>query len=263
MISSGQYLEHFKSIPKHVRWTPARIEQSMRDTLGARPDTGDLWIFGYGSLIWNPVCQFDIQHKAILEGWHRSFCLRTIAGRSSPQLPGRMLSLEPGGITEGVALRLPARALENELPLLWIREMPTGAYRPTWSPIAMEDGTRPTALTFVADRNHQLYEPNASVASVAAFIASACGPLGTNADYLFKLKESLASWNVADSYVDNLVDAVVRRQAECVDAGGDLYPCLQRMGVIHPGYVPARREFREDPTQCEPTVRLLRSGIPD
>jgi cation transport protein ChaC len=220
MISSGQYLEHFKSIPEHIRWTPAQIEQSMRDTLDARPDTGDLWIFGYGSLIWNPVCQFDTQLKAILEEWHRSFCLRTIAGRSSPRLPGRMLSLEPGGKTEGVALRLPACALEDELPLLWIREMPTGAYRPIWSPIAMEDGTRPTALIFVADQNHHLYEPNASVASVAAFVASAYGPLGTNADYLFKLKESLASWNVADSYVDNLADAVVRRQAEFAELGG-------------------------------------------
>lgn len=186
----------------------------MRDTLDDRPDSGPLWIFGYGSLIWNPVCQFETQHKAILEGWHRSFCLRTIAGRSSPQLPGRMLSLEPGGRTEGVALLLPAYALEDELPLLWIREMPTGAYRPIWSPIALEDGSRITALIFVADQNHPFYEPNASVASVAAFVASAYGPLGTNAEYLFKLRESLASWNVADSYVDNMVDAVVRRQAE-------------------------------------------------
>jgi cation transport protein ChaC len=220
MISSGQYLEQFKSIPEHVRWTPAQIEQSMRDTLDARPDIGDLWVFGYGSLIWNPVCQFERQHKATLEGWHRSFCLRTIAGRSNPRLPGRMLSLKPGGKTEGVALRLPAHALEDELPLLWIREMPTGAYRPIWSPIAMEDGTCPTALIFVADQNHHLYEPNASIDSVAAFIASAYGPLGTNAEYLFKLKESLASWNVADSYVDNLADAVVRRQAEFAELGG-------------------------------------------
>jgi cation transport protein ChaC len=191
----------------------------MRDTLDARTDTGDLWIFGYGSLIWNPVCQFETQHKAILEGWHRSFCLKTIAGRSSPRLPGRMLSLEPGGRTEGVALRLPAYALEDELPLLWIREMPTGAYRPTWKPIAMEDGTCPTALIFVADQNHPLYEPNASVASVAAFVASAYGPLGTNAEYLFKLKESLAAWKLADSYVDNLVDAVARCQAEFAELG--------------------------------------------
>jgi cation transport protein ChaC len=220
MISSGQYLEHFKAIPKHVRWTLAQIEQSMRDTLDARPDTGDLWVFGYGLLIWNPICQFERQHKASLEGWHRSFCLRTIAGRASPRLPGRMLSLEAGGKTEGVALRLPAHALEDELPLLWIREMPTGAYRPIWSPIAMENGTRSTALIFVADQNHHFYESSASIASVAAFVASACGPLGTNAEYLFKLRESLASWNVSDSYVDDLVDAVVRRQAECAELDG-------------------------------------------
>ncbi|WP_429260082.1 gamma-glutamylcyclotransferase [Paraburkholderia sp. GAS334] len=214
MFSSGRYLEHFASIPKHVRWTAAQIERSMRDTINARPGAGDLWVFAYGSLIWNPVCRFETRRKATLDGWHRSFCLRTIAGRSSPRSPGRMLSLESVGKTEGIALRLPVYALEEELPLLWVREMPTGAYQPIWAPIAMEDGTCPTALIFVANQNHHLYEPNASVASVAAFIASAYGPLGTNAEYLFKLKESLAAWNIADSYIDDLVDAVIRRQSE-------------------------------------------------
>jgi cation transport protein ChaC len=214
IISSGQYLEYFESIPNHVRWTVAQIEQSMRDTIDSRPDTNDLWVFPYGSLIWNSVCQFKTQRKATLGGWHRSFCLRTIAGRSSLRLPGRMLSLEPGGKTEGVALRLPTYALEDELRLLWIREMPTGAFRPMWSKLAMENGTCLTALVIVAVQNHHLYEPNSSVASVAAFVASAFGPLGTNADYVFKLKESLARWDVADSYFDDLTDAVVRRQSE-------------------------------------------------
>jgi hypothetical protein len=66
MISSGQYLEHFKSSPKHVRWTPAQIKQSMRETLNASQDTGDLWISGFGSLIWNPVCQSETHNLWII-----------------------------------------------------------------------------------------------------------------------------------------------------------------------------------------------------
>ncbi|MFP3558982.1 gamma-glutamylcyclotransferase [Paraburkholderia sp. SIMBA_049] len=216
MIISGQYLELFKSIPEHIRWTPDQIERSMRETLGARPETGDLWVFGYGSLIWNPVCRFTSQQKSVLDGWHRSFCLRTIAGRASEHLPGRMLSLEPGGRTEGLALRLPASAIEEELSLLWMREMPTGAYRPIWSTIQTADGERPTALIFVADRDHHLYEPDASIASVAAFVAHANGPLGTNADYVFKLKDALDYWRISDRYVENLADAVALRHSEAV-----------------------------------------------
>ena len=79
----------------------------MRDTLRRRPESDDIWVFGYGSLILNPVCRFGSQQKATLEGWLRRFCLRTIAGRPSTRLPGRMLSLEPGGRTEGVVLRVP------------------------------------------------------------------------------------------------------------------------------------------------------------
>lgn len=96
MISSGQYLELFESIPKHVRWTVAQIERSMRDTIDSRAVTGDLWVFAYGSLIGNPVCKFKTRHKTTLDGRHRSFCLRTIAGRSSPRLPGRItISMSP------------------------------------------------------------------------------------------------------------------------------------------------------------------------
>jgi cation transport protein ChaC len=208
-ISSGRYLEHFKDLPAHIRWNPEQIERSMRETMDLRPDTGDVWLFGYGSLIWNPVCRFEARRRAILQGWHRSFCLRTVAGRASALTPGRMLSLERGGLTQGVAFRLPEAALVDELRLLWTREMPTGAYLPTWSTVTLDDGSSATALIFVARQEHPFHEQNASVLSVAPFVATASGPLGTNAEYLFKLKAALAEWQVSDDYIDALVDAVM------------------------------------------------------
>lgn len=213
-IGSVRYLENYEAIPSHIRWTRGQIERSMRETMSARPETGDLWIFAYGSLIWNPACQFETRRKATMFGWHRSLCLKLIAGRGSAQSPGRMLSLEPGGITEGVALKLPASTLEDVLPSLWIREMPTGAYRPTWSPVIAQDGTRLTALVFVAERDHVLYEPNASVACVSNLVASAKGPLGTNAEYVLRLKEALDHWDISDRYVDELVSAIMRLQTQ-------------------------------------------------
>ncbi|MFJ3366877.1 gamma-glutamylcyclotransferase [Pseudomonas sp. NPDC086251] len=203
-ITSGAYLENFCEVPREIMWTLEQIEQSMQETLEARPTTGDLWIFGYGSLLWNPLLNFEGQQRATLHGWHRSFCMRIIAGRATLDTPGRMLALEPGGSTQGVAFRLTEQVAKEELILLWVREMPTGAYRPVWAPLSLEDGTETMALVFVADPYHPLYEPDASVESVSPHIAGASGPMGTNAEYVHKLNNALSESGVVDEYIGAL-----------------------------------------------------------
>ncbi len=81
------------------------------------PDEGPVWIFGYGSLMWNPALEFTESCTGTLVGWHRAFCLRLTAGRGTAHQPGRMLALKEGGRTTGVAYRLP-ETLEQELTLL-------------------------------------------------------------------------------------------------------------------------------------------------
>jgi len=237
-ISSGRYLEHFKDLPEHIRWKPEQIERSMRETLEVRPATGELWLFGYGSLIWNPVCRFEACRRATLQGWHRSFCLRIVAGRASALMPGRMLSLEPGGLTQGVAFRLPIAALAEELRLVWIREMLTGAYVPTWSTVTLDDGGHATALAFVGRQGHPLYEHDASVLSVAPFVAAASGPLGTNAEYLFRLKAALTEWRVSDDYIDALADAVTSLQPLKASPDSGIGHACPPMGDSQQGEVP-------------------------
>jgi hypothetical protein len=119
LIASDAYLTHFDSLPREIRWSRERIEKSLMETMRARSLSSDVWIFGYGSLIWNPLLNFDRRQGASLHGWHRSFCLRMIAGRGSAQAPGRMLALEPGGATSGVAFRLAEPTIEAELRLVW------------------------------------------------------------------------------------------------------------------------------------------------
>lgn len=204
LIASGAYLENFNSVPEEIMWTLERIEQSMNETMAIRPCTGDLWVFGYGSLLWNPLLSFAGQQRAILHGWHRSFCMRIIAGRATVETPGRMLALEPGGLTQGVAFRLTEHVANEELILLWVREMPTGAYRPVWACISLEDGTEASALVFVAEPNHPLYEQDASIESVMPCIAGASGPMGTNADYVHKLHGALSQSGFIDDYIGAL-----------------------------------------------------------
>lgn len=215
-LQSGYYLDTLE-LPAEHRWSQDLIDASLVSTLAARPDrddaaneAGDLWLFAYGSLMWNPLLDFDRRAVATLHGWHRSFSLRSIAGRGSPERPGRMLGLESGGATQGVALRLAASRRDDELRMVWRREMVGGAYRPTWAEIAFEDGTRTQAIAFVVDPDRPLFERDASVATVAPLIARASGSFGSNAEYVFKLEAALHECGLRDAYIDALA-AELRR----------------------------------------------------
>src|SRR5579863_9131919 len=96
--------------------------------LGKRPTGGDVWLFGYGSLIWNPLIHFEEKRIGNVHGYHRCFCLWTHIGRGTPAKPGLMLGLERGGACRGVVYRLAAEAAPHELEIVWRREMVTGAY---------------------------------------------------------------------------------------------------------------------------------------
>lgn len=197
-------------MPAHLMWSEAQLAQSLAETLAQQPGGGrePIWVFAYGSLIWNPLIATEAEHNATLEGWRRSFCMCTVAGRGCPQQPGRMLSLQPGGTTRGVALRLPQAQAAHELTLLWRREMGMGSYRPTWVELALEGGGSAQAIAFVANPTHPSHEPDDSVQTVACRIAVACGAFGPNVDYLTSLHAALQTRGLRDDYVEAVVQAV-------------------------------------------------------
>ncbi len=211
-IISGAYLDSFGTLPKEWLWSVERIEKSLAETMLRRPDSGDIWIFGYGSLVWNPLMDFDRQENATLNGWHRSFCLRINAGRASAETPGRMLALEPGGATQGCAYRLSASDPCEELRMVWIREMVAGSYSPSWMPVTLGDRQEVMAIVFVADRTRQQYEPDSRIATITPLIHQACGNHGSNADYVFRLEAILADRGLTDEYITALAGEL--RQAD-------------------------------------------------
>lgn len=109
----------FGAIEESLLWSAEQRAASLAATLACRPDEGPVWIFGYGSLMWNPALEFTESCTGTLVGWHRAFCLRLTAGRGTAHQPGRMLALKEGGRTTGVAYRLPEETLEQELTLLF------------------------------------------------------------------------------------------------------------------------------------------------
>ena len=203
LLEDGSYVGSL-GLPSDLMWTSEQLEESLACTLRAKPD-GDIWVFAYGSLMWNPLLRFVARHNAVLGGWHRSFCLQAVAGRGSAASPGRMLALETGGQVNGVALRISEAMAPRELGLLWVREMAAGTYHPRWEQVVLQDGRQVTALVFVVNRQHALYASDASVGVVARLITLAAGSLGSNAEYVCCLGDALADAGLDDPYIDALV----------------------------------------------------------
>jgi len=215
-LHSGEYLLNL-GLPSESVWSQERLEKSLADTLYRRP-AGEIWVFAYGSLMWNPLLEFEDCQPATLTGWHRSFCLRSIAGRGSTTRPGRMLALEPNGRTQGLALRLHEKVAAEELRVLWTREMAVGAYRPAWTKLVLRSGKPVHAIAFVADRTSNIYEADASAQTVAPIIAAASGSFGTNADYVHRLDFALAENALEDEYVCHVVSKL--KEACAMPDGG-------------------------------------------
>ncbi|HFZ8993209.1 TPA: gamma-glutamylcyclotransferase [Citrobacter freundii] len=198
----------FGVIEESLLWSVEQRAASLAATLACRPDNGPVWIFGYGSLMWNPALEYDESCTGTLIGWHRAFCLRLTAGRGTAHQPGRMLALKKGGRTTGVAYKLPEHSLEEELTLLWKREMITGCYLPRWCSLTLDDGRTVNALVFIMDPCHPQYESDTSAQTIAPLIAAASGPLGSNAQYLFLLERELIRLGMRDDSLNDLLENV-------------------------------------------------------
>lgn len=163
--------------------TPEQRAESLRRTLDGLDPAEDVWIFGYGSLLWNPAIRFAERWPALLHGWHRSFCLWTPLGRGTPDNPGLVLALDRGGSCRGLAYRIAAADRETELPLLWQREMVSDGYRPRWVTLRCEN-SRVRAITWVINPKGERYAGKLSPEVLARHLATAGGRLGSSRDYL-------------------------------------------------------------------------------
>ncbi|MGO4807985.1 gamma-glutamylcyclotransferase [Cupriavidus sp. 2MCAB6] len=184
------------------------FERSLRATLDQRPDTpglaGDVWVFGYGSLIWNPMVIHTDRRLASVHGYHRGFYLYSRINRGTWDNPGLVLGLDRGGSCQGVVFRIPHHMIEQEFRLLWRREMLTGAYHPRWLNIKMNGCPPQRALAFVMNRSHEAYAGRLPDDSVVARLRHACGLYGPAREYLQQTLLGLATNGVDDPYLGRL-----------------------------------------------------------
>ena len=170
----------------------------------------DVWIFGYGSLIWNPSFEFDMRKRAYLFGYHRRFCLQTTITRGSPEKPGLVLGLDRGGSTKGIIFRMPASIAAKECDVIWKREMLSGAYAPSWVKVRTQDGEVLKAITFVIRRDHPSFAARRTESQCVKMIAEASGIVGSNSDYLFKTNAALSAEGIPDTSLKRLTALVER-----------------------------------------------------
>ncbi len=186
--------------------------ESRREVVPDDFDCSNVWVFGYGSLIFNPVIEHTERLKAKIYGNHRRFCLRTRIGRGSPDCPGLVLALDRGGSCAGVAFKLNPEPAIAELDLLWRREMITLAYNARWVKLHTDKGVK-KGIAFVSIPAHHNYAPPMSLHSEAEIIAAASGFIGPCRDYLFDTVAGLHDHGIRDKYLENLVIAVKARLA--------------------------------------------------
>jgi cation transport protein ChaC len=161
-------------------------------------DLDDLWVFGYGSLMWEPGFPHAEVRRARLFGWHRRLCLLSVQNRGTEDSPGLVLALDRGGSCQGLAFRVAAEHVETTRAYLWQREMYTGAYRPVSARVWLQDGGQATALTFAALPGHRQYFRPDSPEQAAELVRQGQGKMGTSLDYLRNVVRHLDDIGIAD-----------------------------------------------------------------
>ncbi|MGB5557746.1 MAG: gamma-glutamylcyclotransferase [Paracoccaceae bacterium] len=169
-----------------------------------------LWVFGYGSLMWNPGFTFDERVIARLDGFARTFCMRSIHHRGTSEAPGLVLALDPteDASCEGLVLRVKSGTEAETLDYLRERELISSAYLELTHDVTLADGRRVEAVSFVVDTDHVQYCGGLPLEEQAGIIAHAVGGRGANTEYLYNTAAHLVELGIHDPDLDWLTRRV-------------------------------------------------------
>lgn len=197
------------SIDSFQPFTDQQRQQSIAQTLDQcqwRPHQ-DLWVYGYGSLIWRPEFDFIEKRPGILRGHHRALCLWSRVNRGTPDNPGLVFGLDRGGSCRGMAYRLPAINIPHTFEKLWAREMSTGAYVPKWLRCSTPKGDV-SVLAFVVNREAVSYVPKMGTSQTLEIIRQAQGRYGSCLEYVLQTHQALEASGIRDKRLAALADLI-------------------------------------------------------
>ena len=173
----------------------------------------DVWIFAYGSLMWDPGIRFAEVRRAYLPGYSRHFILKdTFGGRGTEDAPGVMAALDHGGGCDGLAFRIAGADFEQETDFIWRREFIGPGYIPVFAPVETDAGSV-EALTFLADHEAELIAAEMTWDEIVTYAATGTGVFGTSMQYVSNIVEHFDILGIDDKRVKELYDAALRYQA--------------------------------------------------
>jgi len=188
----------------------------------------DLWIFGYGSLMWRPGFEFVEQVPARLIGEHRALCVYSFDHRGTPEKPGLVLGLDRGGACRGIAFRVAAQRRDDTIEYLRGREQTTHVYREVMRSVWLENEARErvSALTYVVDRGHVQYAGRLSTAEQLRCVRQGHGRSGNNRDYVLSTVRAIEAQGFRDPQLHQLAlllhdDTSLHRQTNPVEDAGN------------------------------------------
>jgi cation transport protein ChaC len=170
---------------------------------------GDLWVFGYGSLMWSPGFRCTEQRTALVRGYHRALCILSSRYRGTPEKPGLVMGLCGGGSCWGIAFRVPASRVRRVVTMLWRREMLNKVYKPTLIPVTVAPGRRIRALAFVADTGHKQFVKELDLHGRAQLVAQGVGQRGRCVDYIRNTLEHMLALGVNDPHLARILDLAI------------------------------------------------------
>ncbi len=189
--------------PELILRDPAQALQRLRHQW-AGSGSPERWVFGYASLIWRPEFDAAEHRPALVRGWHRALRMRSRVNRGTPQQPGLVFALLPGGACRGMVYRLRAEQAEAELDRLWAREMPTGVYDARLLPCRTPQGPV-LALAFTLSRRSEACLPHLPEAELVHILRHARGRYGSTLEYLAQTAQALHERGVRDREIERLM----------------------------------------------------------
>jgi glutathione-specific gamma-glutamylcyclotransferase len=171
---------------------------------------GDMWVFGYGSLMWNPGFAFAERQPATAHGVHRRLCVYSTRYRGTPEKPGLVMGLLKGGCCQGIAFRVLAAEVPATQAYLTDREQITKVYHEVFRPVRLRDGRSVPALCYVVDQTHRQFAGRLSAEQQLRFVEHSHGKTGPNRDYVCNTARSLKDIGVEDRTLRWLADRLNR-----------------------------------------------------
>lgn len=168
--------------------------------------SGDLWVFGYGSLMWRPGFDYVERRAGLVRGYHRSLCVYSFHHRGTPEHPGLVMGLDRGGSCRGAAFRVSADRRHDTIAYLREREQVTSVYLERYASTTLDNGEIVPALAYVVNRTHEQYAGRLAVDDVVTIVQRSRGVSGHNPDYVRNTHSHLTEMGVRDPWLEDVVN---------------------------------------------------------